>query len=221
MLADMDALSSLHPAQLAAVIAVEIAVIAWGTRSITRSIIALAPWRPLSYPLLLPGTVLHELAHAAAALALGLGVEEIVLFRPTPRPDGSVTLGWVRPRRSSRVRGAIMAAAPILLVPPVLLAVALLAAALPGTQRGASIGLWVLVGLGSLGAFPSRGDRFSVRGALTVLGAGVLAGLAILAVGGGHALSAVLAGAALVLAIPAIVFAALLVPGMILAGGHR
>ena len=221
MLAHMDALSTLLPAQLAAVIAVEIAVIGWGTRSITRSIISLVPWRPLAYPFLLPGTVLHELAHAAAALALGLGVEEIVLFRPTARPDGSVVLGWVRPRRSARVRGAIMAAAPVLLVPPALLAVAVLAAGLPGTQRGASMGLWVLVGLGSLGAFPSRGDHFSIRGALTVAVAGVLAGLAILVVGGEHALSALLAAAALALAIPAIVFTMLLVPAMVLAGSNR
>ena len=172
----------------------------------TSTIYELAPWRPLSYPLLLPGTVLHELAHAAAALALGLGIEELVLFKPTTRPDGSVEFGWVTPRRTAHGRGAIMAIAPLLLVPPVLLAISLVAVNLPSALWGASVALWLAVGLGSLGAFPSPGDHVSLRGGLAIVGGCIVSGLALYTVGGDHALSVVLAGAVLALLIPAAVF---------------
>jgi hypothetical protein len=88
-----------------------------------------------------------------------------------------------------------------------LLALVLVAVALPTALWGASVVLWIVVALGSLGAFPSSGDRISIGGGLTVIGVCVLGGLALYVVGGGQALSAVLAGAVLVLLVPAIVFA--------------
>jgi hypothetical protein len=207
MLMGMDPLTTLQPAPLLVILGVELVLIGWGTGYVSSLIYSLVPWRPLSYPFLLPGTVLHELAHAAAALVLGLGIQEVVLFRPTATTDGSVELGWVTPRRSALGRSAVMAIAPLLLVPPMLGALALLAAALPTAWWGASVALWIVAGLGSLGAFPSSGDRVSIREALLLAGVCVLAGLTLYGVGGQQATSVVLAGAVVMLLVPAAVFA--------------
>jgi hypothetical protein len=207
MLLGMDDLTTLRAAPLLVMLLVELVLIGWGTGYVTSAIYSLVPWRPLSYPLLLPGTVMHELAHAVAAMALGLGIEELVLFRPTPSADGSVRLGWVTPQRSARLRGDLMAAAPLLLVPPMLLAMVLTALAMPTALWGVSGALWIVVALGCLGAFPSSGDRISFRGGLTVVGGCFVAGLALYLVGGEQALSAVLAGGVLGLLVPALVFA--------------
>jgi hypothetical protein len=207
MLLGMDRLAALSPGLLVVLITVEVLLIGWGERYVNGTIYSRAPWRPLSYPFLLPGTVLHELAHACAAWALGLGVAKVVIsLRPTTDPDGHAVMGWVVPRRSAPGRDAIMCVAPVILVPPVLLAVTLVALNLPSDWSGASLAWLVVVGLGSLGAFPSSNDRdiISNRGALTVVAACLLAGLALYALG---ALSLVLAGAALALLVPAGLFA--------------
>jgi hypothetical protein len=207
MLAGMDELFTVRSAPLLVILIVELVLIGWGTGYVSSLILSLVPWRPLSYPFLLPGTVLHELAHAVAALVLGLGIEEMVLFRPTTAADGSVELGWVTPRRSARGRSAVMAVAPLLLVPPTLMALVLLARTLPAAWWGGSAALWIVAALGSLGAFPSSGDRVSVLEALALVGACVLAGLALYGVGGERATSVALAAAVLALLVPAIVFA--------------
>ena len=203
----MDALTTLRPAPLLVILLVELVLIGWGTGYVTSALFSLVPWRPLSYPILLPGTVLHELAHAIAALALGLGIEEMVLFKPTLGVDGSVLLGWVTSRRTTPARSAVMAAAPVLLVPPMLLALAWVAANLAGTYWEASALLWLVVGLGSLGAFPSSGDRIPLLGGLLALAVCVAVGLGILMLAGERGLSVVLAGAVVALLVPALLFA--------------
>jgi len=207
MLAAMDALTTWRPVPLLAILVLELGLIGWGTGYVSSLILSLVPWRPLSYPFLLPGTVLHELAHAVSALVLGLGIEKVALFRPTTAADGSVELGWVTARRYARWRSAVMSVAPLLLVPPTLMALVLLATALPTAWWGAAVGLWIVAALGSLGAFPSSGDRVSVVEALALVGVTVLAGVALYVVGGEHTTSVALAAAVLALLVPAIVFA--------------
>jgi hypothetical protein len=171
----MGPLVALGSAELAAVVGLQVVVIAWGTRAVSGRILARAPWLPLAYPLMLPGTVLHELAHAVVALLLGLGVTEIEVFRPHRLANGSVRFGRVATRRSAPVRDALVAVAPLLIVPPALLGITLLMVATwPHGYPEQVVVMWVVVvGLGSLGAFPSPGDHIPIRGA--VVAAAILA----------------------------------------------
>ncbi len=194
--------------------------------------------RLLGYLLAMPGTVLHESAHYLACLILRVPVggqlrtrdgrrARVRLFYPKRDPvTGSVTLGMVPHAKTDPVRGALIAVAPLLLVPPLLLAIAL---ALAGTSDPAqlrhvlpNLATWKLVVLGYLAfscgqaAFPSSGDRI---GALGVLALGVIAAtvIAVILGNGGQAeLTNVARDACVLLAAPAIASAvSLLVLGTI------
>lgn len=68
----------------------------------------------LLYSLLLfPGTVVHELAHFAAALFLDVRVRKLSLI-PTRQPDGPVRLGFVEIDRTETLREALIGLAPLI-----------------------------------------------------------------------------------------------------------
>jgi hypothetical protein len=189
--------------------------------------------RLLGYLLAMPGTVLHESAHYLACLVLRVRVggqlrtrdgrrARVQLFYPKRDPvSGSVTLGMVPHARTDPIRGALIAVAPLLLVPPLLLAIALALAGNsdPSHLRHLLPGLatWKLVLLGYLAfscgqaAFPSSGDRI---GALGVLALGVIAAavIAVILSDGGQAeLTRLIRDVCLLLAAPAIASALSLV----------
>ncbi len=61
---------------------------------------------------LLPGIMLHELSHWAAAKVLGVGTRSFTLI-PTLREDGSIRFGSVETDRTDPVRSALIGAAPL------------------------------------------------------------------------------------------------------------
>jgi hypothetical protein len=182
--------------------------------------------RLLGYVLAMPGTVLHESAHYLACVILRVPVgrqlrtrdgrrARVRLFYPQRDPvSGSVTLGMVPHARTDPFRGALIAIAPLVLVPPLLLAIVLLVAGTidPAQLRHVlpSLAAWKLVALGYLAfscgqaAFPSSGDRIGILGALAL--AGLLAtAIAVILVGGGRPeLTNVVRDLCLLLAVPAV-----------------
>jgi hypothetical protein len=182
--------------------------------------------RLLGYLLAMPGTVLHESAHYLACVILRVPVgrqlrtrdgrrARVRLFFPTrDPPTGTVTLGSVPHARTDPVRGALIAIAPLLLVPPLLLAIAL---AFAGTSDLAQLrhllphlASWKLALLAYVAfscgqaAFPSPGDHIGILGALALTAVlAVTIGL-LLANGGRDELTTALRDACLLLAVPAI-----------------
>lgn len=137
-----------------------------------------------AYFLAAPGTILHELSHLLACKLLGVQTGEVSLFRPRQGEDGSFTLGYVKHAESDPLRGALVAIAPLLLVPPLLLGTtALLLGSsaitdLPSALTGAPFwksALWLYIALSAgQGAFPSTGDRVGVLGFIALAGLGAL-----------------------------------------------
>ena len=206
----MDQLVRLDPPLLAAIVAVEVILIWVGTRSVTSSILSGVPWAPLAYPFVAPGTVLHELAHAVVARILGVRVKRIVLFRP--KWDGFVVeLGQVVTATTTPVRQALISLAPLILIPPLLLVVAVIAINLPANLSGIELALLALSALASLGAFPSSRDRVGIRGAAPLVGVVAIVGFAAFLIGGPERLGDGLAAIVLLLAVPAGTFGILAV----------
>jgi hypothetical protein len=182
--------------------------------------------RVLGYLLAMPGTVLHESAHYLACVLLRVPVgrqlrtpdgrrARVRLFFPTRDPaTGAVTLGSVPHARTDPARGALIAIAPLLLVPPLLLAIAL---AFAGTSDLAQLrhllphlASWKLALLAYVAfscgqaAFPSPGDHIGILGTLA-LTAVVAVTIGLLLANGGRAeLTSALRDACLLLAVPAI-----------------
>lgn len=131
--------------------------------------------RPLIYLWAIPGTALHELAHLAACLLLGVPVGKVELFRPRRGPDGSVTLGQVEHAQCGPLRQALVSLAPLLFVPLLLLGLALLLLGGDALSRPwesfLAAPLWVkgvlVYAVASAGgaAFPSPGDHIPLLGA--------------------------------------------------------
>lgn len=199
--------------------------------------------RLLGYLLAMPGTVLHESAHYLACVILRVPVgrqlrtrdgrrARVRLFYPQRDPvSGSVTLGMVPHARTDPLRGALIAIAPLVLVPPLLLAIVLVVAGTvdPAQLRHAlpSLATWKLVALGYVAfscgqaAFPSSGDRIGSLGALALAGLAAATIAVILIAGGQPELTNVVRDLCLLLAVPALASAlSLLVLGA-LAGGRR
>lgn len=153
--------------------------------------------RLAAYLLAMPGTVLHELSHFVACKALGVPTGQVSLFRPRQAEDGSFTLGYVMHAEADPLRGALVAVAPLLLVPPLLVGVTVLLLGsgavqdLPAALGDAApwkIILWTYVSLSAgQGAFPSTGDHVGFLGFVSlaalvaaiimIVGVGPLAGL--------------------------------------------
>jgi hypothetical protein len=199
--------------------------------------------RLLGYLLAMPGTVLHESAHYLACVILRVPAGRQVrtrdgrrarvrLFHPQrDRVTGSVILGMVPHARTDPVRGALIAIAPLVLVPALLVASALLVA---GTSDPAQLrhvlpelATWKLVLLGYLAfscgqaAFPSAGDHIGVLGALALTAILGIIVTVVLGNGGRAELTTVLRDACLLLAVPALASVlSLLVLGTIARARH-
>jgi len=137
------------------------------------------------------------------------------LFFPMRDPvTGSVTLGMVPHARTDPLRSALIAIAPLLLVPPLLLAIAF---AFAGTTDLSQLrhvlphlAAWKLALLTYVAfscgqaAFPSSGDHIGVLGTLALAAVLGIALVVILTDGGQPELRIVLRDACLLLAVPAI-----------------
>lgn len=169
--------------------------------------------RRFAYFLAAPGTALHEASHAIACYALGVRVGKINFFRPSEDGDsGQITLGYVQHAESDPLRGALIAIAPVLLVPPllVLAAVVLLGGLSLSYLEHAlsSLAIWRLVLYGYIAlsagqaAFPSPGDHVGVVGGIML---GLLAAGLVWATGSANpeALARLLSQIAAILAVPA------------------
>jgi hypothetical protein len=139
--------------------------------------------RPLALLLALPGTVLHEAAHYLACLLLGVPAgrragARVELFRPRNTEQGLI-LGQVPHAACDPLRSALIAIAPLLLVPPLLIGASMLIlgtpnpADLPAAITGAplwKVALWAYIALSAgQAAFPSPGDRVGFAGAACLL----------------------------------------------------
>ena len=200
--------------------------------------------RLLGYVLAMPGTVLHESAHYLACVILRVpvgrqlrtragGRARVRLFHPQrDRVSGSVTLGMVPHARTDPLRGALIAIAPLLLVPPLLLAIVLLVGGTldPAQLRHVlpELPVWKLAALAYIAfscgqaAFPSAGDRIGILGAVALAGLGA-ATIAVILIGGGQPrLTDAVRDLCLLLALPALASAlSLLVLGALAAGRRR
>lgn len=165
-------------ALLLGIVSFEGLLLFWGQRRIVPLLLVRS--RLLAYLLSFPGTVLHEMSHLLMALALRVPTGRVELFRPRQNEDGSLQLGMVETAETSTVQQALIASAPMLLVPALLGGILSL---LLGTEvwsqpLSAFLGapLWAQIVtayllLSSAGAaFPSVGDHIPVVGALIVVG---------------------------------------------------
>ena len=137
--------------------------------------------KTVSYLLIMPGTVLHELSHWLACKILLVPTGKVVLFRPQENEDGSIVFGYVEHAESDPLRGALVAVAPVLLVPVFMWGLLLLiwGTALVQDPRGLlegfsfsdtwKIPLSLYLLLAARGAFPSPGDRIGILGTLALL----------------------------------------------------
>jgi hypothetical protein len=224
--------------ELAVVLALEALCLFLGQRRLFWLAVDATGSRLLGYLLAMPGTVLHEGSHYLACVILRVPVgrqlrtpdgrrARVRLFYPRRDPvTGAVTLGTVPHARTDPVRGALIAIAPLLLVPALLVVIALLIA---GTSDPArlrhvlpELATWKLVLLGYLAfscgqaAFPSAGDHVGVLGALALTAILGITVTAILGNGGRAELTTILRDACLLLAVPAFASAlSLLVLGTI------
>ena len=230
-------------AELGLVLVLEAAALFIGQRRLFWLSVDATGSRLLGYLLAMPGTVLHESAHYLACVLLRVRVgrqlrtrdgrrARVRLFFPARDPvTGSVTLGSVPHARTDPVRGALIAIAPLLLVPPLLLVIAL---AFAGTSDLAELRhllphltSWKLALLAYVAfscgqaAFPSPGDHIGVLGVVALIAVlAVLAGL-VLANGGQAQLTTAVRDACLLLAVPAIASAvSLLVLGTLARARH-
>lgn len=211
---------------LSLVVVLEAAALFIGQRRLFWLAVDATGSRLIGYLLVLPGTVLHESAHYLACVLLGVPVgrqlrtrdgrrARVRLFFPTRDPaTGAVMLGSVPHARTDPVRGALIAIAPLLLVPALLAAIAL---AFAGTSDLAQLlhllaqlAGWKLALLAYVAfscaqaAFPSAGDHI---GSLGLLALGAVLALTIgllLADGGPVELTRAVRAACLLLAVPAI-----------------
>jgi hypothetical protein len=168
-------------ALLAGALGVEIALLYFGQRRIFGMLYERSP--ALAYLLAAPATAIHEMAHYLACLLLRVPTGRVELFHPRRQPDGSWILGSVVHARSDPLRGALVAVAPLLLVPPLFIALSLLllgsdfSLEAPGgiwsALRSAPLwaeSLWLYLSLAvGQAAFPSSGDRIGAAGAGALL----------------------------------------------------
>ncbi len=174
--------------ELGLVLLIEGAALFLGQRQLFRLAVAATGSRLLGYLLAIPGTVVHEGAHYLACVLLRVPVGRQVRaldgrrarvrwFFPTrDRVTGAVTLGMVPHAKTDPMRAALIAIAPLLVVPPLLVAIVfLIAGTIDLTQLRhvlPHLAAWRLVLLANLAfscaqaAFPSRGDHVGVPGDL-------------------------------------------------------
>ncbi|HEV3229446.1 MAG TPA: hypothetical protein VGY97_08230 [Solirubrobacteraceae bacterium] len=228
---------------LAVILVAELVILRRGQRRALWGITSPRGWvgtRLLAYALAAPGTILHEGAHYLACLGLGVPVGRQLSapdgrrvrtrwFWPQRTPEGDLVLGGVVHARTDPLRQALIATAPLILIPPALaVATALLLGqhalvGLPdalGRVPAWHAVLWCYLALScGQAAFPSPGDRVGAIGALwLVVLTGSVAWL-LVTLGGAGSLLDVLGAVVGVLAAPAAAASVLLVLGAV--GGRR
>lgn len=206
---------------LALLLGAELALLWRGQRRLFWATASAAHSHVVAYVLAAPGTALHEASHYLACVALGVPVGRVRLFWPTRTPAGDVILGSVPHAPTGPARRALIAIAPLVLVPALLMvATALLLGPdalgrLPdaiGEVPAWRAALWIYLSLScGQAVFPSPGDRVGAVGAvfLLALGIAVVGGTVLLA--GAAGLHDVLAALTGVLAIPALAAAVSLI----------
>ncbi len=135
--------------------------------------------RALALVLSFPGTVLHEGAHWLACKLLAVGVMDVELFRPRQQPDGSVRLGAVTHARVDPLRMTLVAIAPVVFVPALLVGLAYLILgskvlehpldAFTAAELWQQIAVAYIAASCGSAAFPSPGDKITFLGALLVI----------------------------------------------------
>ena len=130
-------------------------------------------YRVFYYPIVAPGTILHETSHAIMYFLMGVPIANFAPFHPQHlMPEDADVLGYVRPvYEPGFFRRTIDSFAPLYLIPPLLVAitVALLGTTDPSHLVSALVNagplravVWIfLVVLGGRAAGPSRGDIYS------------------------------------------------------------
>ncbi|MGZ4173425.1 MAG: hypothetical protein ACXVQR_02990 [Solirubrobacteraceae bacterium] len=229
---------------LCALLIAEAVALCFGQRRLFWTAVDATGSRLLGYILAMPGTVLHESAHYLACVTMRVpvgrqvrsptgGRARVRLFYPQrDRRTGAVTLGSVPHAATDPLRGALIAVAPLLLVPPLLVVLALLVTGTGDpaqiTQRLAHLPPWKLLLLGylsfscGLAAFPSRGDDIGALGGLALLAAGAASVAVIVSHGGQAELIRVTRAACLLLTVPALASTiSLLVLGAVARGRRR
>jgi hypothetical protein len=204
-------LTDLPAPALGGLLFVELLVLWAAQRRLAGAFIQAARWPILWMPLVAPGTVLHECAHAAMALVLRVRIHKFQPFRPERQPDGGYRFGYVRLASVDPLRNALVAIAPLFLVPGMLAAFNLWTFGSPFPHPREVLELspgwlaaWViLVGLGSRAAFPSPGDQVGVIGGGLLLLALGGTGWLLLESGGEEQLTRSLAALAGLLLLPA------------------
>lgn len=179
-----------------------------------------------------PGTILHEAAHYLACLLLNIPAGRRVtmpdgsrgrvdFFRPREDEEtGGMILGSVPHAKADPFRGALIAIAPVLLVPPFLVGISLLMFGGPWSELDQSfldaslwkqvIWLYLAISCGQA-AFPSPGDHIGVLGGISLIIAAGLWGFLTYSSGGIDKLSSQLEVVVLILAIPSIAAALMMV----------
>jgi hypothetical protein len=229
---------------LVLVLAAECVALFLGQRRLFWSAVDATGSRLLGYLLAMPGTVMHESAHYLACVILRVPVgrqlrtpdgrrARVRLFHPVRDPaSGSVTLGMVPHAATGPLRGALIAVAPLLLVPPLLVAIAL---GVAGNDDPAALrqilphlAAWKLVLLAYVAfscgqaAFPSSGDRIGALGGLGLISVAAAIIAVIVGEGGRAQLTLLTRDACLLFAVPALTSAlGLVVLGAIARGRRR
>jgi hypothetical protein len=176
--------------------------------------------RKLALLIAMPGTVLHELAHflACQILRVPAGRQvggKVEFFHPrVDEQSGGMILGQVPHAHTDPLRGALIAIAPVLLVPPLLVGATM---GLLGTtsiddlpHAFAHAGwwqllIWAYVALScGQAAFPSPGDHIGILGGGCLLILAVVLGWVAVATGGLSRLVEILAAGGLLLLVPAL-----------------
>lgn len=163
----------------AAICAGEVVLLAYGQRRVYGHIASASRSRFLTYVIVAPGTVLHEFGHFAMCKILFVEVYKSVWFWPQRLPDGSRVLGYVQHRGVGPIRSTLIAIAPVLVVPPILAGICVLALGtnvlsdpLTAVANGGIVGNLLAFGtitFGSRSAFPSRGDHPRAAGSAILL----------------------------------------------------
>lgn len=224
-------------------LALELIALRAGQRRLFAATVRASGSRMLAYALALPGTVLHEIAHYLACLALGVRVGRpsgadgrrggggVRLFWPRRQADGDLILGSVTHARTDALRGALIAIAPLVLVPAALtVASALLLGSAALTRLPDALGgvalwralLWGYLSLSCAQAmFPSSGDRLGAVGAILLVALLALAIAVVDVLGGAQTLADVLGTVVGVLALPALAALAVLTLLRVVVGRRR
>jgi hypothetical protein len=180
-------------------------------------------WRWIAYLIAVPATVAHELAHATMAIVLGVPIGRraggsIELFRPRYDPrDETMRLGAVSVGATGVFRRSLVAIAPFLLVPVLLVGINRLLLGTTNPTGLLSVGghaphiavwrlaVWIVFAITlPMAAFPSAGDHVGASGVIALAAGGAVAASLVLAIGGTSELVRVLDGVVSILLLPAI-----------------